>query len=184
MPPPTRTPPDKWIEEGLRALATGGPDAVRVEALARALGVTKGGFYNHFDDRPALLDEMLDTWERLTVDHVIERIDAAGGDARAKLRRLFTLSSSPSRELARIERAIREWARRDAAVARRLKRLDNRRIDYLRSQFAEFCADDDEVEVRSYTAMALFVGGPALAADHVQRRREVHRQAWERLLEA
>lgn len=34
-----------WIDEGLRALAAGGPDAVRIEALARALGVTKGGFY-------------------------------------------------------------------------------------------------------------------------------------------
>jgi hypothetical protein len=35
-----RTPRDKWIEEGLQALATGGPDAVRVEALAKKLGVT------------------------------------------------------------------------------------------------------------------------------------------------
>ncbi|HYP55470.1 MAG TPA: helix-turn-helix domain-containing protein, partial [Solirubrobacterales bacterium] len=49
--PATRTPRTAWVEEGLRALATGGPDAVRVEALARALGVTKGGFYWHFDGR-------------------------------------------------------------------------------------------------------------------------------------
>ena len=51
----TRTPRSRWIEEGLRALAAGGPDAVRVEALAQALGVTKGGFYGHFADRNALL---------------------------------------------------------------------------------------------------------------------------------
>jgi hypothetical protein len=30
----------KWVEEGLRAPADGGPDAVRIEAL----GVTTGGF--------------------------------------------------------------------------------------------------------------------------------------------
>ena len=36
----TRTPRRNWIEAGLRALAAGGPDAVRVEALAQALGVT------------------------------------------------------------------------------------------------------------------------------------------------
>ena len=58
----TRTPRASWIEEGLRALAAGGPDAVRIELLAQALGVSKGGFYWHFDDRSALLDEMLDTW--------------------------------------------------------------------------------------------------------------------------
>ena len=66
-----------------------GPDAVRVEALAQALGVTKGGFYWHFADRRALLDEMLDAWERSLVDEVIARVEAGGGDARAKLGRLF-----------------------------------------------------------------------------------------------
>ena len=30
----TRTPRSRWIEEGLRALAAGGPGAVRVEAQA------------------------------------------------------------------------------------------------------------------------------------------------------
>jgi AcrR family transcriptional regulator len=66
MAPPTRTPRSKWIKMGLRALAAGGPDAVRIEPLAQALGVTKGGFYWSFDNRRALLDEMLDTWERAT----------------------------------------------------------------------------------------------------------------------
>jgi AcrR family transcriptional regulator len=45
MAAPTRTLRSSWIEEGLRALAAGGPDAVRIEPLARALGVTRGGFY-------------------------------------------------------------------------------------------------------------------------------------------
>ena len=34
---PARTPRGKWIQAGLRALATGGPDAVRVELLAKDL---------------------------------------------------------------------------------------------------------------------------------------------------
>ena len=78
----TRTPRDRWVEEGLRALAVGGPDAVRVEALAQSLGVTKGGFYGHFADRNALLAEMLDTWERKSTDEVLERVERRGGDVR------------------------------------------------------------------------------------------------------
>jgi AcrR family transcriptional regulator len=183
MPPPTRTPPGKWIEEGLRALAAGGPDAVRIEALARALGVTKGGFYNHFEDRPALLDEMLDTWERLVIDQVIERVEAEGGDARSRLRGLFALGSSPAGDLIKIELAIRDWARRDRAVARRLKRIDNRRMDYLRSLFGAFCPDENEVEVRCLIALALFIGVPSIAADHgPHRRADLHKQAFERLV--
>jgi hypothetical protein len=109
---------------------------------------------------------MLDTWEQLVIDQVIARLEAEGGDARDKLRRLFALSSSPACDLVKIELAVRDWARRDRGVAKRLKRIDNRRIDYLRSQFAEFCSDDDEVEVRSLLVVCLFIGARSLAADH------------------
>src|SRR3954464_8210587 len=131
---PTRTPRSTWIEEGLRALGVGGPDAVRIEALAQALGVSKGGFYWHFDGRPALLEEMLDAWERVGVDEVITLVETGGGDARAKLRRLFGVAVS-IQEMVKVELAIREWARRDKAVAKRLKRVDNRRMDYMRELF-------------------------------------------------
>src|SRR6266545_781486 len=117
MSAPTRTPRSSWIEEGLRALAAGGPDAVRIELLARALGVTRGGFYWHFDDRRALLEEILDTWERMSVDEVIERVDSEGGDARAKLRRLSALAASSDEPL-RIDLAVRDWARREQTRGR------------------------------------------------------------------
>jgi AcrR family transcriptional regulator len=183
MPPPTRTPPSKWIEVGLRGLAAGGPDAVRVEQLAQALGVTKGSFYRHFDDRGALLEGMLDTWERLTVDEVIERVERAGGDARAKLGRLFALPSIRGRQLLKIELAIRDWARRDKAVAKRLRRIDNRRMDYMRSLFGAFCADEEEVEIRCMLAFSMFIGSHFIAAEHGLRSRpDVLRLALKRLL--
>src|SRR4051794_4565160 len=147
MPAQTRTPRASWIDEGLRALGVGGPDAVRIETLAQALGVTKGGFYWHFSDRRALLEEMLNTWERVVTDDVIARVEAGQGDARARLRRLFGIAVSID-DMVKIELAIREWARRDKAVAKRLRRLDNRRMAYMRSLFGELTSDKDEVEVR------------------------------------
>jgi AcrR family transcriptional regulator len=168
----TRTPRSSWIAEGLRALAAGGPGAVRIEPLARALGVTKGGFYWHFEDRRSLLDEMLDTWERVMIDEAIERVESEGGDARARLRRLFALaSSSDIRELLSVDLAIRDWSRRDQMVAKRLRRVDNRRMDYMRSLFGAFCPDEDEVEARCMVAFSLFIGSPFVAADHGARSR-------------
>src|SRR5919198_2223000 len=182
MAAPTRTPRTNWIQEGLRALGVGGPDAVRIEKLAQALGVTKGGFYWHFDGRPALLEEMLDAWERAGVDEVIERVEGEGGDARAKLRRLFALVSSTG-DLMQIELAIREWARRDKTVGRRLRRVDNRRMEYMRSLFGAFCPDEDEVEVRCMLAFSMWIGNHLLAADHGTRTRaEVLGLATRRLL--
>src|SRR3954451_9210679 len=177
----TRTPRTSWIDEGLRALAEGGPDAVRIETLAKALGVTKGGFYWYFDDRRALLEEMLDTWERVVIDEVIDFVEGEGGDARTKLRRLFLLASS-SAEVLKIELAMRDWGRRDEAVAKRLKRVDNRRMEYMRSLFGAFCADEDDVEARCLVVFSLFIGSHFVAADHGGRSREdVVAQALRRL---
>jgi AcrR family transcriptional regulator len=170
MAAPTRTPRTSWIDEGLRALAAGGPEAVRIEPLAQTLGVTKGGFYWHFNDRPALLEEMLDAWERAGVDEVIERVEGAGGDARAKLRRLSAIAGSSGEGL-RIDLAVRDWARRDKRVAKRLKRVDNRRMDYTRSLFGAFCPDEDDVEVRCMLFYSLWIGGHFIAADHGARSR-------------
>jgi AcrR family transcriptional regulator len=178
-----RTPRTSWIDEGLRALAAGGPDAVRVETLAQSLGVTKGGFYWHFDGRPALLDEMLDVWERLVIDQVIETVEGGGGDARAKLRRLFGLAASNA-DFLKIETAIRDWARRDKAVARRLKRIDNRRMEYMRTLFGAFCPDVDDVEARCLVVMSLFAGAYLITADHGGRKRADVLQLALRRLEA
>lgn len=167
----TRTPRRSWVEAGLRALAAGGPDAVRIEPLAQALGVTKGGFYWHFEDRRALLEEMLDTWERIVVDEVIDRIEIEGGDARVRLRRLFTIATSYGDELLEIDLAVRDWARREPTVAERLRRVDNRRMDYMRSLFGAFCADEDEVEVRCLLAFSMWIGNHFMAADHGARSR-------------
>ena len=160
--PPVRTPRARWIEAGLEALAAGGPEAVRIEPLAQSLGVTKGGFYWHFADRQALLEEMLHTWEHALVDDVIERVEAAGGDARDRITRLFSLAGSEeARPLLRAEMAIRDWSRRDADVLRRLRRVDNRRVGYLRELFAEL----GHPEARALIAMGLFVGRHFVAAD-------------------
>jgi AcrR family transcriptional regulator len=182
----TRTPRTAWIEEGLRALAEGGPDAVRVEPLARALGVTKGGFYWHFKDRRALLEEILEAWERMGVDDVIDRLESGGGDARAKLRELSEIARAPDETLhldpLSVDLAVRDWARRDEMVARRLRGIDNRRMEYMRSLFREFCSDEDEVEARCMVAFSLWIGNHFIAADHGRRsRREVVDLAMRRL---
>jgi AcrR family transcriptional regulator len=164
MAPPTRTPRATWIEAGLQALAAGGPDAVRIEPLAKSLGVTRGGFYGHFEGRDGLLQAMLDSWERAATDEVQEQVERRGGDPRSKIRRAGALTFSDT--LLPIELAIRDWSRRDPAVASRLRRVDNRRMDYLRSLFRSFCADEQEVEARCILAFSLAIGHHFIAADH------------------
>jgi len=165
-----RTPRGTWIEQGLQALAEGGVDAVRVEALAKALGVTKGGFYGYFADRGALLTEMLDTWERESVDDVLDRIGRERGDVLDQVRLAGQLTFNSER-LFPVDLAIRAWARRDQAVAARLRRVDNRRMRLLRDAISTFCSDPDEVEARSLLAFCLAIGTHLVTVDHPGRSR-------------
>ena len=177
----TRTSRDTWIEVGLRALAAGGPDAVRVDLLAKQLGVTRGGFYHHFAGRQALLDALLDTWEHRSTDDVLARVETEGGDARAKVRKAGMLTFSD--ELLPIDLAVRDWARRDRAVADRLRRVDNRRMAYLRTLIGTFTDDPADVEARGLLAFSLAIGSHFIAADHDGRsRKQVLEAATHRLL--
>ena len=163
-----QTPRSAWIAAALEALGAGGPDAIRIEALAAGLGVTKGGFYWHFNDRQALLDEMLDTWEKAMVEDVITQIEHQHTDARAKVQHLFELA--PSADFA-VELAIRDWSRRDSGVAERLRRVDNRRMNWLRSLFGQFCTQDDDIEARSMLTYSLLIGSYFIVAHDTEKSR-------------
>jgi AcrR family transcriptional regulator len=163
-----RTPRTRWVEEGLAVLATSGVDAVRVEALAKRIGVTKGGFYGYFADRDALLTAMLDVWENEATDQVLERVETLDPKTKARVAGLLTFSSN---RLLPIDLAIRDWARRDDDVAERLRRVDNTRMTLLRETIGVFCEDPDEVEARSLLAFCATIGSHFLAADHAGRTR-------------
>ena len=153
---------------------------MRVEPLAASLGVSKGGFYWHFKNRQALFDEMLDTWEKAMVEDVIERLESGPADPRTKLQHLFELAKSV--EFA-VELALRDWSRRDGEVAERLRRVDNRRMEYMRSLFGQFCADEEDAEARSMLAFSLFIGSYFIAARNPEKSRsQVLQLAIDRLL--
>jgi hypothetical protein len=114
---------------------------------------------------------------------VIDAVERGGGDARARLRGLFELAAS-RRDLLRADLAVRDWAQRDRSVATRLRRVDNRRMEYLRELFGELCADEEEVEARCLLVLSLWIGSHRVAAEHGDRSRsEIIDSALEQLLD-
>ncbi|MCH9684388.1 MAG: TetR/AcrR family transcriptional regulator [Deltaproteobacteria bacterium] len=172
---------DEWVAASFAALAEGGIDAVRVERLARTLGVTKGSFYWHFTDRAALVTAMLDAWETGGTRDVIARVDAHGGDAGARLRQLCRVTSRDGELTA--ELALRDWARRDADVAMRVQRVDDVRMAYIRALFEELFPNAEDIEARSMLLYSLLIGNDFIVARHGRRgRARVLKDAVELLL--
>ena len=117
-PAPARSPslhPDNWLRAAENRLAEHGIESVRVEVLARELGVSKGSFYWHFRDRGELLDTLLARWEDAEIDWI--NAEARAGAA-TRWARFVARTADPGRM--RMEVALRAWARVDVRVAARV----------------------------------------------------------------
>lgn len=143
-----------WVEAGMEILSSRGVDAIRVEALARRLSISKGSFYWHFKDRDDLLESILSEWEARQSDWNTE----GGGTPNPVERwaRLFELLSRPA--YARLEMAISSWARQDESVAMRVARADQKRIDYLFVVFREIGFTANQASEWANAAMLLYLG--------------------------
>lgn len=110
------------------AFEAGGVSAVRVDPLAKQLGITRGSFYWHFKDRGALLRAVIDRWDVTNTKGAIETNEAAGGKPAERLLRLLRTCASDD---GRFEIGIRAWANDDEDARRTVERIDERRIAYM-----------------------------------------------------
>ena len=127
---------DQWIGAAANALSAGGVEAVRVEALARDLGVTKGSFYWHFTDRAALLDAVLTRWEEAATTALESA--AAQKTPEQRIASLFRQLERPTGGLSDAE--VRAWGRRERSVAERVAEMERRRVVFLKEQLSEMGA--------------------------------------------
>jgi len=64
-----------WITAGYATFAERGPEALKVEQLARQVGISKSSFYHHFADIPSFIDRLL--------NYHLERAEHLGDRTRA-----------------------------------------------------------------------------------------------------
>jgi AcrR family transcriptional regulator len=167
-----RLSPDDWTHAALAALAEGGTGAIRIEALARRLGVSKGSFYWHFKDLPSLLQVVLTTWEDQASAQLFALAEAASSDPVERLLHLAEMIAGATGEGPHLEAAMRDWARRDPAAGSVQARVDRRRLAYLAAAFDGVgCA---EPMLRARVMLAGLVGAQNLGpADAVTRRAQL-----------
>ncbi len=122
-----------WLQGAFRALTKGGPQAIRVEAIARDLKISKGSFYWHFKNVSTLKDAMLEHWSESATGEIIEAVEGSEMTPADQLRMLVEITTGDLDEpyggpLA--ELAIRDWARYDDKAAKKLAIVDKQRLAY------------------------------------------------------
>ena len=144
--------PEQWIAAATELLVDGGVDLVRVDEVAKALKVTRGSFYWHFKDRDDLLARMLKAWRAAATDEVVRRFENLEGTPRERLHELLTLPfrGRSAERAARIELAIRDWARRDEMARHAVDEVDERHIGYTAQCFSELGFGIAEARARAF----------------------------------
>ncbi len=164
---------DAWIGGALALLAERGVDAVKIEPLARRLGVTKGSFYWHFRNRRALLTAVLARWEERQTDLLIRIADHPGAAPDERLHMLLeaTVGAFADTAFRSAEIAIRNWSRDDAEARMAVRAIDARRSVYIENFFIALGFAEAEARTRAGLFLGLLLGEAMLVRDETADER-------------
>ena len=150
---------EAWIKGAIAILAEHGAERLRVEVLAKRLGVTKGSFYWHFKNRRDLLDAVLEFWKEGRIRDIRKQTQAEpGGEVDALLHTIEVYGSARNRKGISIEAAVRDWARRDAQAIAVVEEVDAERLACSCRLFLACGLDTEEAQARSIMLYAYVFG--------------------------
>ena len=167
---------DDWILGAWDMLGVNGLDGVRVEPLARRLGVTKGSFYWHFKDRQQLVEALLYRWFLIWDDQMSPRMEQAADPAD----RIWALFESVVGRVTRGQTvSLRMLSHNDADVARRIEERDAQRLAFLMEQLVTIGFSSDEARVRGQVYQTIMTGeylrsGGLPLEERIARARSYH----------
>ena len=112
---------DDWLMLGFAQLATEGVEAIRLDALCAAAGVTKGSFYHHFGSHENYVETLIDTWADWADPEALDYLD----DQTSPLEAMAAVSDPM------IERGVRRLAAVDETARETVERVDQERLSHL-----------------------------------------------------
>lgn len=147
---------DDWIQAGYQILAREGIKSLKIDRLCEHLDVTKGSFYWHFSDMAAYRAALVQAWGELRDDD--RRHFGAMADVAPRERLSKMMASLIGTRHWTLERAMREWARNDEAVARSVRSADRRVVAAVRHAFLDAGFGAEEAELRANATFAAGIG--------------------------
>jgi AcrR family transcriptional regulator len=144
-----------WAEAALDAVSEGGVEAVAVEPLARRLGVTKGSFYWHFENRDSLVQHALELWERRETEDIIEQAERQS-TASERIHTLFRIAANTD---PRSEHILLALAASEHPVARAcVQRISERWREYVEACYLALGLPPAEARNWTTFAYSTFMG--------------------------
>lgn len=166
-----------WLLKALEIFVAEGIEAVRITRLAKDLGVTRGSFYWHFENREDLIDALVTYWKQKNTAAITGSVDQAESLTDG-IFRFFETCIDAALFDPRLDLALREWARRSEAIRAQLDEEDNARIESLRQFFMRFDYDMPLALIRARVLYYSQIGFYALEVDEPLATRLEYTEAY------
>ncbi|UWQ04795.1 TetR/AcrR family transcriptional regulator [Aliiroseovarius crassostreae] len=147
-----------WLSAAYEVLTESGVEAVKVGFLSKKLGLTRSGFYWYFKDREALLDAMIARWDAKNTGNLIRQTEAYADTITEAMLNLFECWLDADLFDSRLDLAIRNWARNDPNLQRKIEHSDRLRARAIADMYRRFGFSDKQAEVRSMTVLYTQIG--------------------------
>ncbi len=147
-----------WLAAARDAFVESGLDAVKIQPLAKRLGLSRTSFYWFFEDRAALLDALLQDWRVSNTDSLIAAAEAYGETITEAVLTLIGVFLDDGPFQSRLDLAMRGWAHQDDRVASEVNDADAARLAAIRQMFERFGYDPSAADVRARTIYMAQIG--------------------------
>jgi len=165
-----------WLQRALELLSREGESRLRIDAICKALGVTKGSFYWHFKSRGDFIQSMLEYWAEIYNKRVARTAEERGGKALHRLRYVFDLVLKEN--LSKYDVAFDAWAAREPGIAGLVQKVYKLRRDYVGSLFRELGFRGIDLETRTVSFLS-FLREEARIVGMNRSKRSSHRSSIE-----
>jgi AcrR family transcriptional regulator len=170
----TRVSKADWLARALGVLEEVGIEGVRIERLARDLGVAKSGFYYHFSDRPDLLKQMLKYWSDEFTESMLHSPKVHEGTPDDRLFSMMEMIEE--QELAKFDLAVRSWAEHDPLAKKAVRRVYRRRLAFVSELFKQLGFRGQELEMRAQLFVCYHSWQQTVVANTTKAKRRAMRQ--------
>jgi AcrR family transcriptional regulator len=162
---------DLWLNAAYELLISEGIDAVKVMPLAKSLNLTRTGFYWFFEDITELHSAMVHRWESQNTGNLVDRCNLDASNICEALFNLMDCWLDPALFDARLDLAIRNWARVDDDLQRRLNDADSRRIEAVVNMFTRHAFSREQADVRGLTVIYTQIGYISMQVEETNEER-------------
>lgn len=138
---------EEWLGKALPIINCQSFGSLKIDRLVQAMGVTKGSFYWHFENRQDFILKLIEYWDNAFTRNVIEHIESFTRNPKERLLELMLFITD--NQLAQYDFAIHALAQNEPVAFPAIKEVLNKRITFVAALFSAMGFTGNELKFRS-----------------------------------